>query len=99
MLGLVIILLEMLSIFFLVVTVGLMIFILSKYFKTMEKPPFWVYMCGGFVLSVLYEILFFRYSQLPYSEVPLLIIKVMSYFMVFLGLLQLYSILRKTTKS
>lgn len=98
MLKSIVLLLESISIFFLVTIVGLIFFVLYKYFKNMEKPPFWTYMCGGFILSILHELMYMRYYTQYEKEIPLLIIKVMSYFAVLIGVIQLHIILKRTLK-
>lgn len=79
----------------LVGSVGMLFFIVFKYFRGMDKPPFWIFLIGGFFLSFFYTILI---TKLPNPEVyrmPTDIVKFMSHLMIFMGVFELYKAVRK----
>lgn len=88
--------LQSISIVLLVEIVAMMILTMIKYFKTMKTPPFWIYICGGFILLSLYDMLFVGYSKFTIEEIPIAIIKVMAYFLVLLGVFKLHRIMTES---
>lgn len=82
-------LLFILPIIIVIEIIVVIVFILKKYFKTMKKPPFWVYICGGFVLLSLHDIISFWYCGPSETGIPLYIIRMMAYFIVLIGIIEL----------
>lgn len=84
---------ESVSILLFLTTTGMILLMLLTKFKGMRKPPFWLYLFGGFLVITFHGVLSvlatsYSSSMLPAYVIPL--IRLVGNILVFIGIYKVY---------
>jgi len=84
---------ESVSILLFLTTTGMILLMLLTKFKGMRKPPFWLYLFGGFLVITFHGVLSvlaasYSSSILPVYVIPL--IRLLGNILVFMGIYKIY---------
>lgn len=93
MVELTVLILETISIILFLAATGLILLMILTRFKGMRKPPFWLYMFGGFLIITFHGVLTvfavsYSSSMLPAYVIPL--IRLLGNILVFIGIYKVY---------